>query len=474
MGVTEQLARMVVETKAEDLPPGVIEHSKERILDSFAVLLGGAFEECTQIAARYVEDIGGSPISQVVARPWKTSPPNAALINGIASHALDYDETSQMVSHVTPNTFPAILATADLVKATGRDILLAYIVSFELQARMGWGTMAVTDMHLLGWHPVPVIGTFAAAAGATRILGLDLDTTRRALGIAGAETGGIRKNIGTMTKPLHAGKAARNGVSSAMMAQRGYTGDLNVLEGAPSGYGHARYGFCETFLRKGNYDLEAMVKDIGTRWELDLPRTVTTKRHPGATGRATPMDITIALTTKHDIKPEEIERIDVATSTGMLAVSSYPWAYNGLDARYSLVYDIAVSALDRKGGLEQYTDERVQRADVQAFMKKINAFVDPEIDKLVDHPTHSKERGASRVTIHLKDGRSFSDQRTSTKGYPQDPMLWDDIVEKYLECAEYAGLPQQGVDPRPLVEMVKHIEELADGTVLLGSLAPAR
>ena len=473
MSVTEQLAELVVRTRFEDLPDGVIEHARERVLDTIAVMVGGSVERCTQIAHAFIEDTVGNPVCHVVAQPQKTSPPNAAFVNGVAAHSLDYDETSQMVSHVTPCTFPAILAAADAVRATGRDILVAYVVAFEVHARIGWGTMPVKDLHLLGWHPVPTIGSFGAAAGAARILGLDAEATRRALGIAGSETGGIRKNIGTMTKPFHAGNAARNGVVAAMLASRGFTADLDILEGVQDSIGHDHWGFCDTFCGAGNYDLDAMVKDIGQRWELDTPRNVTTKRHPGATARATPMDITIELAVEHDIAPGDIERIDVGVTTEATAVSSCRHARDGLEARYNLTYDIAVSALDRRGGLEQYTDRRVQSPDVQAFMQKVNAFADPEMDELVDHVTGSRNRGASRVTIHLKDGTARTGHRTYTTGYPQDPMLWDDIVEKYIECAEYAGLARRGVDPERLVALVENIENLEDGTRLMACLSPA-
>ncbi|MBI2854335.1 MAG: MmgE/PrpD family protein [Chloroflexi bacterium] len=474
MGVTETLARFAVEKTYNDIPPGIVAVAKERILDTVGVMIGGSVERCTGIVLDLVKDIGGRPSAGVLCHKLRTSVPNAALVNGVEAHALDFDDTSiSGISHISAVVLPAVMAMADDLGASGKQVLEAYILGYEVEARI---SMGVQPFHILkGWHPIPTLGSFGATIGCSKLLNLNLGKTRCALGIAASETGGIRKNIGTMTKPFHAGNAAKNGVIAALLGALGYSADTNVLEGVP-GIGHDHFGFCATFNGENNYDLDRMVDEIGTRWDLALPN-VTTKLHPGATAPAVPIDITLELVKKHDIKPEEVERVEVGATSSIASIGAfYRCPKNGLDARYSCRYGIAVAILDRRAGLQEYTDERVGRPDVQSFLKLVNVEVDPEVEdefkreEGVAH-THAKW-GASKVTIKLRDGRKFYEKRNIAKGYPEMPLQWDELVEKYRECADYASLTQKGVNAGESVGLLKDLESVENVRQLIESLTP--
>ena len=469
MGVTEMLTRFAVETTYNDMPRELVTIAKERILDTVGVMIGGSVEKCTGIALDLVEDIGGRAAVSVLCHKIKTSVPNAAFVNGIEAHALDYDDTSITgIGHISSVVLSAVMATAYDLSASGRQVLEAYIMGYEVEARISVG---VAPLHILkGWHTVPTLGSFGATIGCSKLLGLDVERTRRALGIAASETGGIRKNVGTMTKPFHAGNAAKNGVVAALLAARGYTADMNVLEGVP-GTGHDHWGFCETFNGEGNYSLEKMVKELGTQWDL-LGPNVTTKHHPGATAPAVPIDTTLNLVNKHDIKPEEVENVEVGVTSVAFAIGCYSRPKNGLDARYSLWYGVAVAILDRRAGLYEYTDERAGRPDIQSFLERVNVKVDSEVEEELNREDGISHWGATKVIIRLKDGREFSEKRHTTKGYPEMPMQWDELVEKYRECADYAGLTQKGIKVEESISLLKEVESLDNVKQLVQSLTP--
>ena len=463
MGVTETLARFAVETTLEDIPAEVIQTGKLRILDTLGVMVGGSVDDCTKMTLAICEESGGNPECNIVGHNVQTSRLNAAFVNGVAAHALDYDDIPDAsLNHISTTVFPASLALAEAMGHRGADVLLAYILGYEVVARIGKG---MKPHFFLGWAPQGTINCFGAAVSGAKILGLDLDQTRTALGIAGGSASGIIKHYGTMTKPYVAGNASRNGIVAALLASRGYNAPLDVLDSEP-GPAFDHFGFCETFNRDGNYDLEVMVEGLGESWELVHTQS---KHHPGPSAACLPTDLTLDLVTKHDIKPEDVERVQVSISPYVMVTQQGPHPADGYQARYSLWYNVAMSILDRQAQLSQYTTERVQRADVAAMLERIDIKVDAEIERernQIQYPL----LGITEVTIELKDGRVISEKR---RGYPNKSMGWEEIVEKYHECFDYSGLAEKGVDVTPSIEMVRNLDQLPRVEDLLGSLAPA-
>jgi 2-methylcitrate dehydratase PrpD len=328
--VTERLARFALELRLDDLPQRVVDAARLRILDTLAVTLAGAGEPCSRIALDVAREVGGHPVATLIAHGERTSAPMAAFVNGIAAHALEYDDiTSSAITHTSASVVPAVLALGEARGVDGRRCLESYIAGFEVTTRLGWGTVE----HLLprGWHPNGVLGAIGCAVAGARLLETDLDGIRSAMAIGASCASGIRKNVGSMTKPFHMGHGAESGVMAAMLAVHGFTADRNVLESEPSdlrlqagiaGTGHAHHSFPETFLGPGRYDLDAMVRGLGEVFELATDGTIT-RFHPGSTFPQPAIDETLALVAQHDVRPDDVERVEVGVTPKCLSIASY-------------------------------------------------------------------------------------------------------------------------------------------------------
>ena len=463
MRTTETLSRFAVEARLSDIPKEIVDIAKLRTLDILGVMIGGSVEPCTRIALDMIQEAGGKPEVNIAGHRAPTSRLHAAFVNGVSAHALDYDDGPiGTPNHISATTFPSPLALGEAVGASGENLLLAYILGYEIEGRIGRSMNPSLFFH--GWQPQGTLGCLGAAIAASKILGLDVDQTRRALGIAGASASGIIKHYGTMTKPFMAGNACRNGVMAALLSARGLTANTDVLDTAP-GNRHDHFGFCETFGGEGNYSLERMTEGLGESWELPL---AIIKHHPGSTAPFQATDITLDLVTKHDIKPEDVDHVDVGVTPWTMNTQQGPHPRDGVEARYSIWYGVAVSIMDRTAGLSQYTDERASNTDVSFLMDRVSVQADPEIAR--EHSESSDFKWCiSEVSIRLKDGLTVSEKR---RGYPTRDMGWEEVVGKYRECAEYAGLPQQGVDVMRAVDMVRGLEDLPKAKDLLESLTP--
>lgn len=475
MSVTERLARFALDLRLEDLPTRAVSTARLRILDTLAVALAGSRERCTFIALDAIREVGGRPAATVLAHGEGAAAPDAAFVNGVSAHALEFDDiTSSAVTHTSACAVPATLALVEARGGSGRAFVEGYVVAFEVSTRLGWGMVD----HLLprGWHPNGVLAAIGCAAAGARLLGADLDQTRAAMGIGASCSSGIRKNVGTMTKPFHMGHGARNGVLAAMLAARGYTADLDILDETPSdlqlqggrpGEGHGRFSFPATFVGPGNYDSAAMVRGLGEVYELATDSTIT-RFNPGSTFPRGAIDEAIALVTRHGIRPEDVERVDVGVTPLCLAIAPYGRPTTGLNARFSVPFSVAVAILDRRAGLRQFTDERVAQADVQALLDRVHVYVPDEYAAVTDGWRHDPLTPISaRVVITLSDGRVLRGERHTTKGYPGAPPTWQDVVDKYAECAE--GILSADQTQRT-VAMVGEIERLADVRRLVAEL----
>src|SRR5512143_3494004 len=224
MEVTKKLAEFIVNADLAGIPPEAREIGKRVILDLLGVALAGTRDPMAKIMTEYIKDTGGRPQARVWRKKFKTSPPLAALANGTFGHALDYDDINRnMRGHPTVPVLPATLAAAEEEKSSGKQVLEAFIIGLEVETKLGAGM----NPHLFenGWHPTAILGAMGATAAASKLYKLPGEKVCMALGIAGSLASGLRQNFGTMTKPLHAGRAAQNGVTAAQLARRGYTAD---------------------------------------------------------------------------------------------------------------------------------------------------------------------------------------------------------------------------------------------------------
>ena len=435
MGVTEKLARMVVETQSKVFDGEVVESAKLRFLDTLGIALAGSRERSTLIALDIARHMGGKARASIPGHPDRMSSPLAGFVTGIAAHSQEFDDYTKGVTHVSVAMVPGALALAEDLDLSGRCMIDGFALGFELESRVGHGLRpALLDR---GWHPNGILGALGVAAAGARMMELDLEATRMAIGIAASEGQGLRKNVGSMGKAFHVGHGVRNGVFAALMARGGYLVDPDIIEPSNSKVGgHEIFGLAQCFSGPDGYDLNLMVEKLGTRWEL-ARGTTNVCFHPGSTAPATTIDAVINLTKEYDLQPDQIAEIHLESTPQMLAIACYEEAPDSYRARYCLPWSVAVSLIDRKAGLAQYAQDRIDRGDVQPLMKRVRVSVPDDFEH------HKGQWGVDgvnwsemRISVCLKDGRVIERARSHAKGSAAFPAGWDDIAEKFAECTD--------------------------------------
>jgi 2-methylcitrate dehydratase PrpD len=271
-----------------------------------------------------------------------------------------------------------------------------------------------------GFHATGTFGTFGATAASARLMGLDAQQTAIALGIAASEAAGLKYNFGTMTKPLHVGRAAENGVTAALLAERGFTADPDALDGP--------WGFFA--VQGGGVSSAKIAQGFGTTWSIIDPG-VSIKPYPCGVLTHPTIDLMLKLVVDNDVKPENVEAVKVYAGTNILNPIRYPVAANHLQAKFSLPAALAMIALARKAGKREFSDEFVGSAPMQAMQRKITTEFDPAIEKM------GFDKMRSRIAIRLQDGRAvegWADERY--RGGPDNPMTDGDLEAKARSCCE--------------------------------------
>ena len=445
MGVTEQLAAFTVNTTWADIPPQACDKAKEAMLDGLGCALVGSPTPTGKLIMHYVRERGGHPRAAVIGGGFKTSAPLAALANGTVAHALDFDDVNwSMSGHPTVPLLPALLALGQEVQASGREVLLAYALGFEVEAKIGRG---VNPHHYdLGWHATSTLGTLGAAAGCAKLLQLDVPQTQTALGIGASTAAGLRQNFGTMTKPLHPGQAAMNGVNAALLAQLGWTAERDILE--------APYGFCQLYAGAGHYDLDRIVKQLGDPYEL-IATGVAIKQYPCCAFTHRALDGLLALVQQHKPSVEDVVAVECFVGRPTAEVLIHARPQTGLEGKFSMQYCLAAALLDRRIGLLSFSDEKVRRPAAQQLCERVTMRVHAEAQH---QPTGGEELPVT-VKLSLRDGRVLSTEVQHAKGHPADPLPTLALEEKFEDCA-FGILERPGI--RAVIELVRGLEHVED------------
>ena len=449
MGVTERLARFVVETGYEDIPPEAIEVAQRISLDCLGTTLAGFGDSVGGIITKVVRESGGSSEATVIGAGFKSSPTQAALANGTMAHALDYDDMGLSMGHPSVPVLPVILALGEKLHLTGREILTAHVIAFEVQGKLGYGSH---QLYSTGWHSTGVFGVMGATAAASKLLKLDVDQTRMAFGIAASHAAAAKPNMGSMTKPLHAGNAARGGLMSALLAKEGFTADPNIIE-HPLGYAFA-------FIREGRYDLDKMVSSLADPWHIVEPG-VTLKKYPCCGGNHAPLDALFKMMDQHSFGHEDVESVQVECDEAVGLMLSFEEPENGYQGKFCLQYNIAAALVDGKVTKGTFVDEKVRDPRIKDAMKRVNKVV---------HWDWKREFGtwSSPVTVTLKSGERFQEPGNFIKGSPHMPLSVEEIVEKYRDNAS-------GIIAEPEVngsiDMMLDLRNLRDVSELMATVS---
>jgi len=460
--VTDYVARFIVNTRYEDIPNHVLELARKSILDGLGLALCGSAAKTGEIVREYIESLGfgpGAAGATVIGSSMKAPVRFAAFANAVGIHADDYDDTQLAVAenrtyglltHPTAPVLPAALAVAETRSLSGRELLLAYNLGVEVECKIA---EAISPRHYEdGFHSTGTIGVMGAATAVAKLNRFDLPHVLTTLGIAASEGAGLRENFGTMTKPFHAGKASENGVVAADFAALGWTATHEVLE-APRGFFQAA---------GGGYDAAAILSKLGRPWTFVNPG-VSIKPFPSGSLTHPGMTELERLIREHDIKPDEVKLLEVGTNKDSPNALIHHHPKDHLQAKFSMEFCMAALVLYRKAGLSEFTDEVVNRPAVQQMISRVKFGVDPV----------AEAAGYNKMTtilkIHLKDGRIVTGRADFGKGSPSIPMSFDDVTEKFLDCAAFAKWP--AAKAKSVVETVRSIEKVPDVrqlTALLG------
>jgi 2-methylcitrate dehydratase PrpD len=384
--------------------------------DTIGVMLAGASEPAARIAqAMAAED--GIGQCRVLGTSLHTSPELAALANGVAAHSLDYDDMCFVsLAHPSCALVPSILAVGELVHARAAALLDAYVIGFELECRLG-NVMNPRHYHKRGWHCTSSIGTVGAAAAAARVLGLDAHATQHALGIAASSACGLKENIGSMVKPLHAGLAARNGVMAARLAQRGFTASPHAIDG-PQGY--------LAVMDSEHDSLDAAVADLGIRWEI-LDTGVTVKLYPSCAATHPPLDALFALKHRERITADKVQAIDVEVDSMTPRLLIHPDPATGLEAKFSMPFCAAAAIVYERIGIDSFDSDHIRNPTVQGLMKHVTLRANEEFDQ-------GAPLARARVGVYLRDGRVVSQAVDGARGYP-GRLTDEELATKFAGCA---------------------------------------
>jgi 2-methylcitrate dehydratase PrpD len=455
MSLTRRIAEFVVSSRLDDVPTRARDAAKTAMIDCLGVTLAGSREACARILTRLIVDAGGRPEATIIGTGLRVPATEAALANGTAGHALDYDDwharPGHFLGHPSVALLPVILAVGETVGASGERALEAYLVGFEVGAKIG---VALTPAHYLrGFHATGTLGALRAATAAAKLLGLDVDRTRHALGIAASQGSGLRVNFGTMTKPFHAGHAARAGVLAALLARDGFTADASVLDGP--------LGVLAVFGGERDPARPVALEALGAPWEVETPG-VNLKKYPSCGGTHTAVDLMLDLVAE-GVSADLIEGIDCRLADAVRKVLVHARPRTGLEGKFSVEYCLAAAVLDREVTLRQFDDAMVRRPEVEALMSRIRVATHPGVK------TDTKDL-LSELTVTLTDGRRLSRQASTPRGDASRPLAPAEIREKYEHCA---GLVLEPVEVRRSFELVGALEFVPEIGELARLLRPA-
>jgi len=460
-GVTAAAVDFITNTRFDRIPDKAIVEAKRCLIDGFGVVLAGATVEGSAIVREYVKASSAAGESTILG-PARLSAAaaHAALANGASGHAMDYDDTQLsttpdrvfgLLTHPTVPALSASLAIGERLGVSGRTFLEAFLTGFEVECKIA---EAINPSHYQrGFHSTGTIGTFGAAASTARLLNLSPVATAHALGIAASLSAGIRVNFGSMTKPLHAGRAAENGVTAAELAARGFTAGDDALDG--------EWGFFQVL--GGGADVPRIVGALGKPYSIVDPG-VSFKPYPcGSLGHPT-MDAMLKLVTDHDVKPDQIARVRVRAGSNILNPLRYKTAKTELEAKFCLPFMMTSIALRRRAGIREFTDEFVSSAPVQAMMPRVQTVFDQAIE------ARGFDKMRSVVEVDLIGGRTLtqaSDERY--RGGPERPFTRAELHEKFTDCASLVLSPER---IRRALELIESLEQIRNVRELTQALAP--
>jgi 2-methylcitrate dehydratase PrpD len=407
MHATEIFARHAAAFRDRPLSDEVVHHAKRAVIDWYASLFPG-------LEDALADDLDHGRAR--LARGRRATARAAAFINGTAAHAAEVDDSFRdAMYHPGAATIAAALATAQDLDATGAQFLRGVVLGYEVSTRIG---VVMGRPHYEFWHSTGTVGTFGAAAAAGGLLGLDRGAFAHALATSATFAAGLQQafRMDSMSKPLHAGRAAEAGLVAAQLARRGVTGSLDVLDGE-AGFGRAM---------GGGPDWSSIGATLGKDFHITR---LTFKNHIGCGHTFAAIDGALELKRLHGLEARDIRSVHVATYRPALDIACYARPTTANEARFSLTYVVATALAHGSVRLAAYEPDRLADEATRSLMERIRVAVDPELDAAFPG------QRAARIVIETRDGRRFEHLQPNRKGDPEEPLGDSELEDKFLELA---------------------------------------
>ena len=461
-GITAAVCQFITGAAMAQFPAPVIQQGRRCLVDGFGVILAGATAPGSRIIREFIKGSSGKPDATVLGPERLRAPVAlAALANAASGHAMDYDDTQLssspdrifgLLTHPTVPALAAAFAVGEPRGVSGAALLEAFLTGFEVECKIA--EAIDPDHYKRGFHSSGTIGTFGAAASAAKLLRLDAAGVANAIGIAASLGSGIRVNFGSMTKPLHVGRAAENGVLAASLAAGGFTAAADALDG--------EWGFFQVL--GGGADAERILGTLGRPFSIVDPG-VSVKPYPcGSLGQPS-MDAMLKLVVDHNVEPGQVDRVRVRAGSNILNPLRYKTAKTELEAKFCLPFMMSAILLRRKAGIREFTDEFVSSEAVQAMMARVETVFDPVIE------ARGFEHMRSSIEVSLKDGRVLTQASDDNyRGGPGRPFTTAELRQKFTDNAElFLGKEQIG----RALEAIESIDTLKDIRTLARVMDPA-
>jgi 2-methylcitrate dehydratase PrpD len=453
MTLALELAKRINALTYDKLPPEAVHWAKIGILDTVGVTLAGAHEDTTRIPEGIVT-AGSSGPSLIFGGNRRVAALDAALVNGTAAHALDFDDmTNRLGGHPSAPILPALFALADELGASGRDFIAAYVAGFETECKLGLGVHF--HHYTKGWHPTATLGVFGSAAACARLMKLSDEKVAVALAIAASLASGIKANFGTMVKPLHVGHCTRNGLFAALLARDGFTAN------AATAFEH-KQGYFNVFNGEGNYDAGKILPEWGQPFDIVKPG-IAVKQYPCCGSTHSALDAMLGLVREHKPAPDDVERVDVWTHTRRLEHTNRPDPKSDLDAKFSVQYCMARAITDRRITIEHFDGKAHEEAKVRNVLSRVHAA--PYTTAQFPAENHF----GAEVKVTLRGGKVLSAKVEQPYGRTSDnPLPASLLKEKFENCVARA-LPKERI--APLYSAIQGFENLKDAREMTAIIA---
>lgn len=444
MDAIESISKSIVETEYDDIPKELVKIAKRGVTDTVGTLIAGSNAPGCHVLIGQIKEWGGKEESTIFVHGGKVPSYNAGLVNAAMARALDYDDVVDGRGlHVDASLVPTAFAVAEQCgEITGKEFLVALVTGMDVLLRI------TCSARLRGWDPSEVCGVFATTAVAGKLHGLNEKQLVNAFGIALNQAAGtMQSNIdGALTVRLNQGLASRNGIFSAILAKRGFTGVSNVLQGLFGYYSLFSHDKC---------DVEVLTEHLGEKFR---GTEIVIKPYPSCRATHSVTDAALSIVQKHDFRPGDVEEITASVPEGVGILVGRKFEARDtpqVDAQFSAQYTIANALVRKKVLLDHFTEKFIRDPEVLGIAKKVKLIVKREFTgEYVE------------VTLKLKDGSKHTESVEFPKGSIQNPMTGEEQMQKFWDCVRYGRTSLPGSDIKNFVDIVDRLEKIDDVSVM--------